>query len=80
MDDARETVRLFLRTLLDNRGDTRGFGDADSLILSGRLQSIDVLDVLTFLETRFGIEFSTGFDQLEIDSVSEIVRLIQRLS
>jgi acyl carrier protein len=75
--DERTELRVMVRSLLDKKGDTRAFGDGDSLILSGRLESIDALEIAFFLEERFGVDFAqVGFDQNQIDSVDEIVSLI----
>jgi acyl carrier protein len=76
MDDTRETIRHLLRQTLRKNNDTRGFGDTDSLILSGRFQSLDVLEIVIFLEDRFGIDFSDGLDQSQLDSVDEIMNFL----
>ena len=77
MDDTREIIRQLLRETLQKNNDTRGFSDTDSLILSGRFQSLDVLEIVVFLEERFGIDFSEGFDQSQLDSVEEIMSLLR---
>lgn len=77
MDDTRETIRQLLRQILRNSNDHRGFTDTDSLILSGRFQSLDVLEIVVFLEERFGLDFSEGFDQLRLDSVDEILSFLR---
>jgi len=47
--------------------------------LSGRLQSIDAVSIGLFLEQEYGVDFaSLGFDQAQVDSVEEIVSLIER--
>ena len=71
MDDTRETIRHLLQQILQKNNDPRGFTDTDSLIFSGRFQSLDVLEIVVFLEERFGIDFSEGFDQSRLDSVEE---------
>jgi acyl carrier protein len=76
MDDTREAVRHLLQETLQKNNDTHGFSDADSLILSGRLQSLDVLEIVTFLEERFGVDFSDGLDQSQLDSVDEIMNFL----
>lgn len=74
----RAPVRSMIQTLLGNKGDQRPFADADSLVLSGRLDSIDVLEIVAFLERHYGIEFgSRPFDQQAVDSVEEIAALIE---
>ena len=77
MDEYRE-VRTQIRDILDTKGDTRAFGDADSLIFSGRLESIDALKLAFFLEESYGVNFAeVGFDQNQLDSVDEIVSFIR---
>ena len=49
MDDRRESIRQLLHEILERNNDTRGFSDTDSLILSGRFQSLDVLEIVVFL-------------------------------
>ena len=77
MDDTRETIRHLLQQILEKNHDTRGFTDTDSLILSGRFQSVDVLEIVVYLEQRFGLDFSEGFDQSRLDSVEEIMNSLQ---
>jgi acyl carrier protein len=76
--EQREQIRQFLADVLRRKGDPAPFTDSDSLILGGRLESIDAVEIVMFLENRFGVDFSTiGFDQTLIDSVDCIVELIQ---
>ena len=76
MDD-RHKLREFLADLLRHKGDVDGFADSDLLMTSGRLQSIDTLELVVFLEEKYGINFAErGFDQNEFDSVDNIMALI----
>jgi acyl carrier protein len=71
-------VREFLNNLLARKGDTQPFSDAASLLASGRLQSIDAVEIVVFLESRFGVNFAKiGFDEEKIDSVESIASLIE---
>ena len=71
-------IRQFVQQLLTQKGDQRPFDDSDSLVFSGRLQSIDAVEVVVFLEEKWGIDFaSIGFDESQIDSVDAIDALIQ---
>lgn len=75
--DVRTEVRALIRSLLDKKGDTRAFGDGDSMIVGGRLESIDALEIAFFLEEHYGVDFAQiGFDQNQLDSVDEIASLI----
>jgi acyl carrier protein len=76
--DHREEIRKFLQELLLQKGDKQPFSDDASLLLSGRLASVDAIEIVVFLEEKFGVNFSdVGFDQALIDSVDAIDTLIQ---
>jgi len=77
MDNTRESIRALLKGVLQKNNDQGEFSDTESLILSGRFQSIDVLEIVVFLEERLGVDFSEGFDQSQLDSVEEIMKLLQ---
>jgi acyl carrier protein len=76
---AREQVREYVQKVLkENKDDTNPVGDADSLVLSGRLSSLDVVDVLTFLEGQFQFEMDPNeFDQAKFDTVDSIVEMLE---
>jgi acyl carrier protein len=77
MDD-REEIRKFLKELLLRKGDQQPFSDDASLLVSGLLASVDAIEIVIFLEEKFGVNFSDlGFDQTLIDSVDAIDSLIQ---
>jgi|HubBroStandDraft_4_1064222.scaffolds.fasta_scaffold1475381_1 acyl carrier protein len=74
----RQATRDFIAALLERTGDDRGFEDSESLVLSGRLDSVSVLEIVNYLECAYNIEFSCrAFDQSLVDSVNDIVALIQ---
>jgi len=76
--DQKSRIRQFLQRLLAQKGDRRPFGDSDSLLLSGRLQSVDAVEVVLFLEEQWGIDFAEiGFDETKIDTVDAIDALVQ---
>jgi acyl carrier protein len=76
--DHREEIRHFLKELLLEKGDKQPFSDDASLLLSGRLASVDAVEIVVFLEEKFGVNFAElGFDQALIDSVDAIDSLIQ---
>lgn len=75
--DCKQLVRDFLQTLLTRKGDTHPFDDNSSLLLSGRLQSVDAVSLAVFLEEKFGVDFADlGFDQEKLDSLNAILALI----
>jgi acyl carrier protein len=76
--DHKLAIRQFIERLLAQKGDQRPFSDSDSLVFSGRLQSVDVVEVVVFLEEQWAIDFAQiGFDQTQFDSVDAIQGLIQ---
>jgi len=75
----REDVRAFLTKLLSRKDDPKPFADDESLVLSGRLDSVDVLDVVVFLEKRYGFALDPAeFDPGRLDSVDRIADLLKR--
>jgi len=77
MMNDQKAIRTFVETLLRQRGDTAELADTDSLVLSGRLDSADVVDIVVFLEEKYGVDFGDRpFDQSTLDSVQDIAGLI----
>ena len=75
--ESRPQVRQFLQSLLVRKGDRQPFSDSDSLLLGGRLESVDAVEIVVFLEEKFHIDFAeVGFDQALIDSVDAIESLV----
>ena len=69
----RDAVREFVGSLLRRKDDMSPFTDSDSLVLSGRLDSIEILQIFMFLEDR-GVNFSDQeFDQEVFDSIDRIL-------
>jgi acyl carrier protein len=74
-------IHDFVRELLTNSGDDQPLPDDESLLLSGRLQSIDAVEIVIFLEENFAIDFAQiGFDRDQLDSVDAICTLIQSVA
>ncbi len=76
--ERKEAIREFLQTLLARKGDDQPFSDDASLLLSGRLQSVDAVSLAVFLEEKFRVDFAEmGFDQERMDTVNAICTLIE---
>lgn len=76
--DHKAAIREFLQTLLDRKADTHPFTDDSSLLLSGRLQSVDAVALAVFLEENFGVDFAEiGFDQERMDTINAILNLVE---
>ncbi len=75
--ERKSAIREFIRELMARKGDTHPVSDDTSLLLSGRLQSIDAVELAVFLEETFGVDFARiGFDQEMIDTVDMINALV----
>ena len=71
-------IRAFIRELLAGRGDFEPFSDASSLLQSGRLDSVDAIELVTFLQDHFGVDFANlGFEQAMIESIDGISALVE---
>src|SRR5260370_1391341 len=76
--DRKTAIRDFLQTLLERKQDTQPFSDDASLLLSGRLQSVDAVSLAVFQEEKFGGDFAdNGFDQERMDTVNAILSLVE---
>lgn len=73
-----DQIRAFFKSLLAIRHDRQPFTDTSSFFLSGRLSSVDAVELVVFLEEKFGVDFAEiGFDQSQIDSVEAIESLLR---
>ena len=71
-------IREYVQSLLTSCGDDGPLADHDSLLLNGRLQSIEAVQIVVFLEETFGIDFAQiGFEREQIDSIDAIYDLTQ---
>ncbi|HSY40943.1 MAG TPA: hypothetical protein VLA79_15500 [Polyangia bacterium] len=74
-----ELIRQMFRDLLTRTGDLDPFADDEGLFSTGRLQSIDGVEMVVFLEEKFGLDFARlGFEPESIDSVATVAALIAR--
>ena len=74
-------IRNFLKEMLNDKGDSSGFTDQQLLVTEGRLDSLDIMTIVVFLEENYGIDFSDRpFDQSEFDSVESITALVDTLT
>lgn len=76
--NARQTVRDYISGRLQAKNDMKPFDDTAPLVSSGRMDSLDVIETVIFLEDEFGLSFAKlGFDQSYVDSVGSILKLIE---
>ena len=73
----RSAIRTYIEKLLGEQDDRAPFDDGDSLIRSGRLDSLAVTKIVMFLESTF-VDFArVEFDPERLDSVAEIAAVIE---
>jgi acyl carrier protein len=76
--DQRQRIRKLLADLLLERDDARPFTDSESLLLSGRLDSLNIVAIVVFLESEFGLSIDpSDFDPMKLGSVDDILALLQ---
>jgi len=77
----RALIRQMFRELLERNGDTAPFADDERLFSTGRLQSIDGVEMVVFLEERFGLDFAPGgINPESIDGVANVDALVDRMA
>lgn len=81
MSRAEDKQRLiaFLETIRRPDAPLEPLDEGEGLVASGLIDSLALVEIITFLETGFGIDFSaTGVDPDELASVAAILDLIER--
>ena len=74
--EVKGNIRSFLEGRLALKGDGEDFSDSESIFTSGRLDSLDAMETVIFLEDTFGIDFGqVGFELAIIDSPDAIAAL-----
>jgi acyl carrier protein len=75
--EAKDKIRALIQDILKRRGDFQAFDDQDSLIFSGRIDSLNVLEIVGFLEQQFRVDISEmEFDPTQFDSLESIAALV----
>ncbi len=74
---AKQKLREFLTEAIQRQTGQSEFADADSLFISGLLDSFSMMNLVMYLEEAFGLDFSNfEFDVSLIDSVNAIETLV----
>jgi acyl carrier protein len=75
----RSQMRNYVTQRLRMKGDFAPLDDEDLLFTSGRLDSLDAVEIVMSVETDYGINFSDiDFDLTLLDSIAAITDLIDR--
>jgi acyl carrier protein len=74
---AKQKLRDFLLESLEKHGDKNALSDAESIFVSGRLDSFATMNLVMFLEENFAIDFSAfEFDVSLLDSLDAIAAFV----
>jgi len=77
--EIKAEVRRFLIEKFFAGAPENYLNDSTFLITSGLINSIDVIDVINFIETRFGIEFlPREIDARNLDTLGQIEELVRK--
>ncbi len=72
-----EDLMRFLRTIQKPDRPLEGLGERTSLVESGLIDSLAVLEIVTYLEDTYGLTFvERGVDPGELSSIGGILDLI----
>jgi acyl carrier protein len=75
----RERVLEFLRTIQKPDRPLDTVAETDSLVASGLIDSLALLEIVAFLEEQYRIDFAAiGLEPEQLTSVSGILDLIER--
>jgi acyl carrier protein len=78
-DERRRRLTAFLETIRRPDVELDTIDEQDGLVGSGLIDSLALLEIITFLETEFGMDFSeSGVDPDELSSIAAILDLIER--
>jgi acyl carrier protein len=73
----RSQMRNYVMQRLRMKGDGAPLNDEDLLFSSGRLDSLDAVEIVMCIETDYGIDFSEiNFDLTLLDSIAAITDLV----
>ncbi len=75
----RPRMRNYVIQRLRMHGDLAPLNDEDPLFTSGRLDSLDAVEIIMSVEMDYGINFSEiNFDLTLLDSIAAIADLVDR--
>lgn len=74
-----DVLRQFLRTIQKPGVVVEDLGIDDPLVASGLLDSLAIMQIVVYLEERYGIDFAaSGFDPDRLATMGSIVGLIEQ--
>lgn len=78
--NAKDKIRKMVSGVLLTKGDSDSFSDQDPLVTSGRIDSLEVMQITVHLEEEFGVDLSRRpFDKYDFESVETIAQMVEEL-
>jgi acyl carrier protein len=78
-DERKENLLSFLRTIQKAGLPIESLGERERLVASGLIDSLAILQIVTYLESTYEIDFALrGIDPEQIGSISGILDLIEQ--
>lgn len=75
----REALLQFLRTIQKAGLPVESLGEGDRLVASGLIDSLAILQIVSYLEATYSIDFSIrGVDPEQLGSIGNILDLIEQ--
>ena len=78
-EQRKSDLLRFLRTIQKAGLPVESLGERDRLVASGLIDSLAILQIVSYLETNYGIDFSVrGVDPEQLGSIGSILDLIEQ--
>ena len=78
-DERKRNLFSFLRTIQKAGRPIESLGEGERLVASGLIDSLAILQIVTYLETTYEIDFSLrGVDPEQLGSIGGILDLIEQ--
>jgi acyl carrier protein len=78
-EERRQALLQFLRTIQKAGLPVESLGEHERLVASGLIDSLAILQIVSFLETTYGIDFSLrGVDPEQLGSIGNILDLLEQ--
>jgi acyl carrier protein len=75
--DHKAEIHAYVAEILEQKDDKDPFTDSSSLLNTGRIDSMDVVDIFLFLEKKFGVRIDSGrFKKSQVDTVDAMATLV----
>jgi acyl carrier protein len=75
--DHKTEIHAYMAKILEQKEDREPFTDSTALLSTGRIDSMDVVDIFLFLEKKFKVRIDSGrFKKSQVDTVDAIAELV----